>query len=136
MFAIYVKLYYDHATSSVYFNDTDSAGFNACFLVKKEIAGEKDVKQGNWDAIHVVSCNMAEQGKASYRVISTVMVTVDAESEKIGQMDIAGSSAKSIAETHTLPKDFGTKDCDPDIYHLSRIGTMIEKNEDTLRNNV
>ena len=79
---------------------------------------------------------MAEQGKVSYRVISTVMVTVDAESEKIGQMDIAGSSAKSIAETHTLPKDFGTKDCDPDIYHLSRIGTMIEKNEDTLRNNV
>ena len=37
VFATYVKLYYDYATSSVYFNDTDGQGFNACFLVKKEM---------------------------------------------------------------------------------------------------
>jgi len=38
-------------------------------------------KSGNWDAIHVVACNMKENPKVSYRVISTVMVTVDAESD-------------------------------------------------------
>ena len=80
MFATYVHLYYDYAVSSVYFNDTDSQGFNACFLVKKEMAGENDVKSGCWDAIHVVACNMKEAPKVSYRVISTVMVTVEAES--------------------------------------------------------
>ena len=39
--------------------------------------GEKGVKSGNRDAIHVVACNMKENPKVSYRVISTVMVTVD-----------------------------------------------------------
>jgi len=33
IFQAYVHLYYDFATSSVYFNDTDTQGFNACFLV-------------------------------------------------------------------------------------------------------
>jgi len=134
LFATYVHLYYDYATSSVYFNDTDSAGFNACFLVKKEMAGEKDVKEGCWDAIHVVVCNMKESPKVSYRVISTVMVTVDAESAAIGKINIAGSSAKSAQEQHTLPDKF--PEDDPDMFHLSIIGRMIESNEETLRNNV
>ena len=33
VFATYVQLYYDYATSSVYVNDNDTHGFNACFLV-------------------------------------------------------------------------------------------------------
>lgn len=80
LFATYVHLYYDYAISSVYFNDTDTQGFNACFLVKKEMAGENEIKEGCWDAIHVVVCNMKEAPKVSYRVISTVMVSVEAES--------------------------------------------------------
>ena len=134
LFATYVHLYYDYAISSVYFNDTDSAGFNACFLVKKEMAGEKDVKEGCWDAIHVVVCNMKEAPKVSYRVISTVMVTVDAESAAIGKMNIAGSSAKSSQEVHTLPDKFENDDAD--MYHLAICGRMIESNEEILRNNV
>ena len=134
LFATYVKLYYDFAISSVFFNDTDTQGFNACFLVKKELAGEKEVKSGCWDAIHVVACNMKEAPKVSYRVISTVMVTVDAESNTIGKMDIAGSSAKSAQETHNLPEDL--PDNDLDGFHLQIIGKMIEANEETLRNNV
>ena len=135
MFKTYVHLYYDNAISSVYFNDTDTQGFNACFLVKKTMQGENDVKMGNWDAIHVVACNMKEAPKVSYRVISTVMVTVDAESAAIGKMDIAGSSAKSANETHNLPDDFGP-DNDIEGFHLQIIGKMIEANEETLRNNV
>ena len=134
LFGTYVKLYYDFAIHSVYFNDTDTQGFNACFLVKKELQGEKEVKTGCWDAIHVVACNMKEAPKVSYRVISTVMVTVDAESAAIGKMDIAGSSAKSANETHNLPDDL--PDNDLDGFHLQIIGKMIEANEETLRNNV
>ena len=129
-----MQLYYDYAISSVYFNDTDSAGFNACFLVKKEMAGEGGVKSGCWDAIHVVVCNMKESPRVSYRVISTVMVTVEAVSEAIGQMNIAGSSAKSTQEVHTLPNRF--PDDDEHMFHLAIIGRMIEANEETLRNNV
>ena len=98
--------------------------------------GEKGINKGNWDAIHIVACNMKENPKVSYRVISTVMVTVDADSDKLGKMDIAGSSAKSTQEQHTLPDNFGSKDCDPDMFHLSIIGRIIEANEEVLRNNV
>ena len=132
MFKTYVHLYYDNAISGVYFNDTDTQGFNACFLVKKTMQGENDVKMGNWDAIHVVACNMKEAPKVRYTVISTVMVTVEAESNNLGKMDIAGSSAKSTTETHTLPDDFGPGR-DLDGFHLAVIGKMLEQNEDQLR---
>ncbi len=37
LFAVYCQMYYDFAISSVYFNDTDQNGFNACFLVQKNM---------------------------------------------------------------------------------------------------
>ena len=73
-----MKLYYDNAISSVYLVDTQEPGFNACFLVKKEIKEEKDVKLMCWDAIHVVTCNLKKAPQANYRVISTIMITIDA----------------------------------------------------------
>lgn len=64
MFATYVKLYYDSATlSSVYFVDTQEPGFNAVFLVKKDITDEKDIKRGCWDAVHVVTCDLKNAPK-------------------------------------------------------------------------
>ena len=80
---------------------------------------------------------MKEAPKVSYRVISTVMVTVEAESPVLGKMNIAGSSAKSSQDTRTLPNEFESQDTDPEnMFHLGIIGHMIEANEETLRNNV
>ncbi len=53
----YVKLYYDYAISSVYFADTPEPGFNASFLVKKELNDVQSIKYGNWDAIHFDTVN-------------------------------------------------------------------------------
>ena len=72
-----MHLYYDYATSSVYFNDTDTQGFNACFLVQKIMDSSSEVKSGTWDAIHVVICNMKEAPKVKYQVISTVMISLE-----------------------------------------------------------
>lgn len=135
MFATYVKLYYDFAQSSVYFVDTQDPGFNACFLVKKDINDEKDIKKGCWDAIHVVTCNLKKAPKATYRVISTVMITIDAVSPKVGSFVISGSCAKTTDETVTLPADFGTK-VDADHFHIKTVGKIIENNESMLRNDV
>lgn len=77
VFATYVQLYYDYATSSVYFNDTDTQGFNACFLVQKIMDQTNEVKSGTWDAIHIVTCNMKEAPKVTYKVISTVMISLE-----------------------------------------------------------
>lgn len=75
-------LYYDNnAVSSVYLVDTEGEGFNAAFLVKKELNNEKLVKYGAWDSINIVTCNKSAE-EANYRVITTVMITVDAETKK------------------------------------------------------
>jgi len=135
IFAQYVKLYYDYAISSVYFVDTPTEGFNACFLVKKELKDTKEVKYGCWDAVHIVNCNLKAAPKADYRVISTVMITMEAETGDLGKMTIAGSCAKTADHSVQLPSDFGTK-VDADMFHLKVIGKMIENNESILRNEV
>lgn len=135
MFATYVKLYYDSAFSSVYMVDTQEPGFNACFLVKKDITDEKDIKKGCWDAVHVVTCNLKMAPQAAYRVISTVMITIEATSPTVGSFTISGSCAKTTDETLNLPADFGTKG-DPDHFHIKTVGKIIEANESMLRNDV
>ena len=62
----------------MYFADTASEGFNACFLVKKEIREFDKIKIGSWDAIHIVNCTIKGSAKADYRVISTILITLDA----------------------------------------------------------
>ena len=37
VFSTYVQLYYDFAYASVYVMDTDTPGFNSCWLVQKEM---------------------------------------------------------------------------------------------------
>ena len=64
---------------------------------------EKGIKYGAWDAIHVVTCNMKAMPKVEYRVISTVMITLDAEGPELGSMNIAGSCSKTRDEAHNVP---------------------------------
>ena len=111
IFATYVRLYYDYAISSVYFVDSqEGQGFSGCFLVKKEMKNESSLTYGNWDAIHIVSCNLTELPKVTYRIVSTVMISLEAaESEKVGTLQIAGSCAKTAQETVSVPADFGTR---------------------------
>jgi len=93
----------------------------------------KDVKSGTWDGIHIVACNMREAPKVSYKVISTVMISLEMkEPNSYGQMSIHGSSSKSTSEQVQMPADFGDG-TDPDIFHISNIGRLIEANEDSLR---
>lgn len=130
-----MKLYYDVAISSVYLADAAGApGFNACFLVKKELELVQQIKHGNWDAIHIVNCtlNMAS-AKAIYKLTSTVMITMDSQYEDLGNLNLAGSCAKNAEKTVPLPSDFSEKS---DMFHIRNIGRMIEENENALRNEI
>lgn len=104
--------------------------------MKKEI-NDKDIKQGNWDGIHIVVCNMREVPKVSYKVISTVMLSMQIQQPQIGFMEITGSSSKQMQETHTMPANVGTSGgMDLNIFHISNIGRMIEANEGLLRQEI
>jgi capping protein (actin filament) muscle Z-line, beta len=132
VFSQYVHLYYDFAVSSVYLCDSEQHGFSGCFLVKKELHDQKEIKYGCWDAIHVVTCAM-QGGKAGYTVISTVMITLDAHTDSIGKMTIAGSSAKTASCEVAMDAGFNA---DPSLAHIRNIGRMIESNESVFRNDV
>lgn len=94
------------------------------------------VTSGSWDAIHIVVCNMKEAPKVSYKVISTVMISLEmVQNTGVGTLQIHGSSSKSASEQVTLPNDFG-KGTDPDQFHISTIGRLVEANEEALRQTV
>jgi hypothetical protein len=98
---------------------------------------EKKIDSCNWDAIHIVVCNMREAPKVSYKVISTALLSLELKSEAVGKLNITGSSSKQLSETLTLPADLGTSTgMDPDMFHISTIGRLIEQNEDQLRADV
>lgn len=117
-------------------NDTESQGFNGCFLVKKEMDQNASVKEGTWDAIHIVVCDMSDAAKASYKVISTVMISLAmTQPSGVGKLTLHGSSSKSCSDSVALPKDFGGKTNAHD-FHIAQIGRLIEANEDSLRTTV
>ena len=132
VFAEYVKLYYDYAISSVYFADTETPGFNSSWLVKKELQDVMNIKYGNWDGIHVVTCTIADN-KCNYRVCSTVMITQESTYDAIGKMSIAGSCAKTTEQSVACNAEFNSN---PDLFHIKNIGRIIEKNEQSLRQEV
>lgn len=132
LWAQYVHLYYDYAFSSVYLMDTDGKGFNGCFLVKKELNNQKEVKESCWDAIHVVTCEVAGN-KVNYTVISTVLISLSAATDAIGKLSIAGSCNKTSKSEVTVSDEFSK---DPDQFHLRQIGKIIEANENILRQEV
>jgi len=61
------------------------------------------------------------------------MITMEAETNPLGKMTIAGSCAKTAKAEVSLPSDFAK---DPDQFHLRTVGKMIEANESVLRNEV
>lgn len=93
----------------------------------------KDVKEityGCWDAIHIVTCSVTSASSAHYNVISTVMISLDAETPALGKMGIHGSCAKSQQADVQFSEDFKKN---PDSFHLRNIGKLIETNEERLR---
>lgn len=129
-----MKLYYDFAASSVYLADAAEPGFNACFLVKKEVDGVQQIKHGNWDAIHIFNCSLNEgTRKATYKLTSTVMVTMDSQYDDLGNLNMAGCCAKNAEKSVPMPMDYAAKS---DVFHLRNMGRMIEENENSLRESI
>ena len=86
------------------------------------------VSKGCWDSIHVVEVNEAESGKeATYKLTTTVMLSMSVDKAKLGNCNLAGSLSRQAKETAKFDK-FDT--------HLTNVGQMIEKMETSLRKNL
>jgi len=127
IFDIYRDLYYEGGVSSVYCWDLDK-GFAAVVLIKKTQDQSKKGQpmKGTWDSIHVVDIE-EKKGSAHYKLTSTVMLSLETQTDQTGQVSLSGSLMRQEE------KDFPVNDQNP---HLINMGRMIEDMEFKLRTTI
>jgi len=127
LFDAYRELYFEGGTSSVYLWDLD-LGFAACFLIKKNVDGDRYVKSGCWDSIHVVEAvESANKTSATYKLTTTIMLSMQVEKLEVGETLLSGSLTRQT-ELNAGLSDTKT--------HISNIGRMIEDMETDMRSNM
>lgn len=127
LFDAYRELYFEGGTSSVYLWDLD-LGFAACFLIKKNVDGDRYVKSGCWDSIHVVEAvEASNKASATYKLTTTIMLSMSVEKQEVGETLLSGSLTRQTELTTGL-SDTKT--------HISNIGRMIEDMETDMRSNM
>jgi len=124
VFDIYRDLYFEGGVSSVYMWDLEE-GFAAVILIKKTQDHSKKGQpmKGTWDSIHVVEVQKSSKS-AHYKLTSTVMLSIETETEATGTVQLAGSL------TRQAEQDSPVNDLNP---HVSNIGRMVEDMELKLR---
>lgn len=123
-FDVYRDLYFEGGVSSVYTWDLDE-GFAAVILIKKTQDHSKKGQpmKGTWDSIHVVEVQEAKKS-AHYKLTSTVMLTIETETDATGNVSVSGNL------TRQAEKDSVVNELNP---HISNIGKMVEDMESRLR---
>nr|XP_043636551.1 probable F-actin-capping protein subunit beta [Erigeron canadensis] len=128
VFTIYRDQYYEGGASSVYlWEDDDTEGFSACFLIKKDGSkyahGRRGyLNEGGWDAIHVIEVGPEVEGIANYCLTSTVILSMTTDHETSGTFSLSGSIRRQ------MKADLSVADG-----HLCNMGKMIEELEGKLR---
>eukprot|EP01041_Mallomonas_annulata_P001265 gene1265-2446_t len=126
LFDAYRELYFEGGVSSVYLWDLEN-GFAGCFLIKKRVEGNKFVKTGSWDSIHVVEVHEESANKATYKLTTTVMLSTQVEKVEVGDTNLSGSLTRQI-EINSVVNEVKT--------HVANIGRMIEDMESDMRNHL
>lgn len=79
--------------------------------------------RGTWDAIHVFEV-LDKSKTAHYKLTSTVMLTIETETEQTGKVNLSGNL------TRQEEKDFPVQSPQS---HIANIGRLIEDMENKLR---
>jgi len=127
VFDIYRDLYYEGGVSSVYCWDFEG-GFALVILIKKTQDQSKKGQpmKGAWDSIHVLE--VAEhKGQAEYKLISTVMLSLETQTEQTGLVSLSGSMTRKDTKQSPV-NELNT--------HIVNIGRMIEEMELKVRQTI
>jgi len=137
VFDVYRHQYFEGGVSSVYMWDLDQAmgSFAACFCIQKETQGAKDLAgfKGNWSSVHVFEVNAKSQGsdEFTYKLTSTVLVSMPMKVKGLGDIDLSGSVTKQAQKTAKLQTFADSKQS-----HLEYMGPMVEDLELDLRGTI
>lgn len=127
LFDAYRELYFEGGTSSVYLWDLES-GFAGCFLIKKAVDGNRYVKSGSWDSIHIIE--VVDKGMhktASYKLTTTVMLWMNVVKEEVGTTSLSGSLTRQMDATYEV---------NDEKTHIANMGRLIEDMETDMRSNL
>jgi len=131
-FSIYKEQYYESSSSvsSVYLWEVDN-GFAGVILFKKyaEVAkGGGAPMSGTWDAIHVFQVDEKTAAQVSYKLTSTLMISLETTSERSGTVHLSGNlTRQQFKKDVALGKDNG---------HTVQLGSQIEAVENSMRQHV
>lgn len=131
VFNVYRKMYYDTGHSSVYFFNTDEKddAFGACFLIHKDVLAERGLAGGWWDSIHVADVSpTSKPGTYTYKLTSTVMVSMAVDNDNLGAVDLSGSMTQQTEKKKAIDSRGTT--------HIANLGSMIEEMELRIRNSI
>lgn len=140
IFDVYRRQYYESggddnsgSVSSVYLWDLGASNFAGAFLINKKVT--TDGVAGAWNSINVVEASRVggsgQTVQYSYKLTSTVLITLDTEKEMMGKVNLSGSSSE-VSEKNNCDINL-----DDSIQgHIGHIGPMIEQTELTMRNKV
>jgi len=95
-----------------------------------EVEGGKFVELGGWDSISVVEvhdANTKASGKATYKLTTTIMLSMGVNKEEVGSTNLSGSLTRQSEQT------LAVTDAKP---HLANVGRMIEDLESDMRSNL
>lgn len=128
VFDAYRNLYYEGGVSSVYLWDLEEGGgFAGCFLIKKEVSEpQRHVSVGCWDSIHVMEVTPGAGGQSTYKLTTTVMLTMTTKEGNAGMVNLSGGLTRQ-GRPETLPGA-------DDAAHVVNMGKMIEQMEIDIRN--
>lgn len=127
LFDSYREQYFEGGVSSVYLWDLDH-GFAGCFLIKKNVDGERFVKNGSWDSLHVIEVIEESTSKATYKLTTTVMVSMSVVAAEVGNTELCGSLTRQMEQSSTPVNEVKT--------HIANIGRLIEDMEYDIRNHL
>ena len=60
------------------------------------VAGNKFVKKGEWDSIHVVEVRNEGTAKAHYKLTTTVMLNMGVDNTQVGDTNMCGSLTRQV----------------------------------------
>lgn len=110
------------------------------------VAGNKFVKQGEWDSIHVVEVRNEGAAKAHYKLTTTVMLNMGVDNTQVGDTNMCGSLTRQVQALYRcvfhncVTLAFTQTELSSAVNetktHLANIGRMIEDLESEMRMNL
>lgn len=61
-----------------------------------EVEGDRAVKEGVWDSIHVVEVEVHSPKRATYKLTTTIMLQMSVEKPDIGDTLLSGSLTRQV----------------------------------------